>query len=681
MALRQYLQNGKLILSASKRHGCSLQTCHMVKCHPSINTLNMSFSVKRFITHFSSQLFSRTVVLRNFLEMQRCSYSNISGINCSSKELDDFDNGEGENHKSNAQLDDIFINKAQMSSTEWEDVIDLASHLKYQISEKSCDAIMMGKCQTHCNYLLANSYLDHIERRGREPNLATLGTYLQLCGEAVDQCGEEKVLEVYQKLTSQVKMLDSSLSKKAILGLTSTREWKHSFKHLSVIKKMANICNATYSAIIAAAFRNNDYDTGYQYLEAMWSDEKVPNDKVFLEFIKQCAAVESTEEKITMTQTLFHKLAIFDIFPRLLVIQEIDVLYRKSLGWFSNYVEIHKRGRCPACGSQLEGLAVDEEEFKHLQEEFVPRVLHKSDIYLSSSPREWADFRDFVEEHEPFSTVVDGLNVAYVCGFDKSPSIRVKVLRNVVDEVLRQNPHGRILVIGREHMKRWSREGIFMNKKGVSFYTLNNMSRDDGFFIYAALQSGFGTNFITNDLLRDHLFRLGQVSLRDTFRRWQRMHQIKIVSLRTGVRLLAPPSFSTTAQCGVNGGWHIPYDDGKPRESYQLPQTWLCLQSAPPGKKLKSSQLDKVYDNKVRHSDWKINIDKYKNTNQPKAKKTLMKDMRLEHLKRALSRQTEIGIVNERTKPYPARKTTGKKRITDFQSSTIRNVFNDDDDK
>ncbi|KAK7069847.1 hypothetical protein SK128_015698, partial [Halocaridina rubra] len=42
-----------------------------------------------------------------------------------------------------------------------------------------------------------------------------------------------------------------------------------------------------------------------------------------------------------------------------------------------------------------------------------------------------------------------------------------------------------------------------------------------------------------------------------------------------------PPSFRTAAQKQNTEGWHIPYHDGSVRESYQVPTTWLCLQSKP----------------------------------------------------------------------------------------------------
>lgn len=80
-------------------------------------------------------------------------------------------------------------------------------------------------------------------------------------------------------------------------------------------------------------------------------------------------------------------------------------------------------------------------------------------------------------------------------------------------------------------------------------------------------------------MFRDHLFRLADYDLQSTFRQWQRNAQLQIVAIRHdgSVAMQHPLRYQTVTQLN-DGCWHIPYDDGKPRFSYQLPNTWLCLQ-------------------------------------------------------------------------------------------------------
>ena len=102
-------------------------------------------------------------------------------------------------------------------------------------------------------------------------------------------------------------------------------------------------------------------------------------------------------------------------------------------------------------------------------------------------------------------------------------------------------------------------------------------SGDDPFLLFAAVQSSH-TKFVSDDAFRDHLFRLADFRLQTIFRRWQHKAQLQIKFLdRNGrVRFHLPRNYRTVSQF-EDGCWHIPYDDGTPRYSYELPTTWLCL--------------------------------------------------------------------------------------------------------
>lgn len=476
-------------------------------------------------------------------------------------------------------LNSMFAQR-ERTDNEWEEVTLLLSKEEPLFSKVSCDALVMKRCLQASNYFLAMSYIQYLKNQGRDPNLATLSLYLRLCGQRVVDCGEERVLELYHQLLRKVKVLDANLSESVILALTSTSQWKLALKHLTNIRRMCNINAKVYSAIVTAAFRNGDYNTGWHYLETMCQEEKIPGDSAFLEWVTQCEKAEDVEEKQSMMETLLDKLIHYEIFPKVPVIESIANLFSKGLGWSYLYVKIPKSGRCPACNQQLHQLDISEAEFKELQSEYVPRVLHGSDIFRSSSPEEWHKFQEFLEERGPFSVVVDGLNASYLAG-KKPLRQRSVMLKQVVEKLCSRARNGRVLVIGRKHMRKWSEVDFNAVKKMADIYALDNLTKDDGFFIYAALQSGQGTKIVSSDMLRDHLYRLGDGPLRETFRRWQRQHQVLAVPSVAGVQLIEPASFSTTAQNQGTTDWHIPYDDGSPCASYQLPKTWLCTQANP----------------------------------------------------------------------------------------------------
>lgn len=74
--------------------------------------------------------------------------------------------------------------------------------------------------------------------------------------------------------------------------------------------------------------------------------------------------------------------------------------------------------------------------------------------------------------------------------------------------------------------------------------------------------------------------------------------------------LQEPSSFSTTAQSKGTTDWHIPYDDGSPRASYQLPRTWLCTKANPHSSNMDQRTVRSVpfmeADNTLAHNKEKL---------------------------------------------------------------------------
>ncbi|KAK4297717.1 hypothetical protein Pmani_029885 [Petrolisthes manimaculis] len=460
-----------------------------------------------------------------------------------------------------------------LTDSEWQHVMELTARTNPALNDRSCDALMMLQCLRRNSWPLGRSYMEYLKRQEREPNLATLSSYLQLCGLNVDKCGQETVLQLYHQLISRSKVLDARLTKSVVIGLSVTDEWKRAMGHLDTIRHFSFPCQASYNAVIAAAFRNGEYNLGWQHIDLMSGEDKEPDEGVLLEWMRQCRTASHQQETHDRVTTLFQTLAMHQIFPTIPVIQDIAQLYQDRLGWSAHFVKVPMSGRCPACKHKLIYNGVSPEEFQQLQVEFESRVLRRSDIFLNSTPAEWERFQEFVEANKPFLAVIDGLNIFYL---RNSKSQMGEVIQEVMDRVgARQEGH--ILVLGRKHMRHSIPRSLLASKR-VSLFTLNDLSRDDGFFLYAALQSGWGTKFITRDLLRDHLFKLELTSLRVTFRRWQRVHQIFPELTKTGrVKLMLPAKFGTIAQGGVEG-WHIPYSDTSRRLPHEVPDTWLCLQ-------------------------------------------------------------------------------------------------------
>ncbi|XP_020808788.1 mitochondrial ribonuclease P protein 3-like [Drosophila serrata] len=164
-------------------------------------------------------------------------------------------------------------------------------------------------------------------------------------------------------------------------------------------------------------------------------------------------------------------------------------------------------GKCQACQHHLQPVANTNEQFRQLSECFLERVLISRDVFERSSPEEVARFKKYVER-----------TALYDC--------LAKLVATVVRHFRDQDK--RVLVLGREHMRSWSKKAMHYVQNNARLSLTNNLSQDDSFLFYATLRSGQETDFFSRDLMRSHAFHLGP-ELKPIFRRWQQEHQLSLV--------------------------------------------------------------------------------------------------------------------------------------------------------
>lgn len=86
--------------------------------------------------------------------------------------------------------------------------------------------------------------------------------------------------------------------------------------------------------------------------------------------------------------------------------------------------------------------------------------------------------------------------------------------------------------------------------------------------LYAALHGGPGTLLVSRDLMRQHLFRLGDARLQELFGRWRHLHQEEYGT--------TTPTVSHRVQGSSARGWHVPHAEGNGTTTASTVQ-WICL--------------------------------------------------------------------------------------------------------
>ena len=89
---------------------------------------------------------------------------------------------------------------------------------------------------------------------------------------------------------------------------------------------------------------------------------------------------------------------------------------------------------------------------------------------------------------------------------------------------------------------------------------------DDWFFIWAGI-SNPESFVVTNDLLRDHIFKISEENIiSNTLSTWISNNVIKYELVRGEYLMIYPKEYSVKIQL-ISGIWHIPLSNNK----------WLCL--------------------------------------------------------------------------------------------------------
>lgn len=177
---------------------------------------------------------------------------------------------------------------------------------------------------------------------------------------------------------------------------------------------------------------------------------------------------------------------------------------------------------------------------------FLEKIIIGKDVFLKSTPHELNHFKEFINKMDKFDVILDGLNVAYTAGL-QHPKVLSGIVSTysvlskynifyllqvaaVVSYFAEQNK--KILVLGRLHMSNWPKSNWKYVLKHSTVFLTQNLSQDDPYLLYCALNSGKDTIIVTRDLMRGHKFLLKSPKLKVLFNRWlmQRQYQLLTVN-------------------------------------------------------------------------------------------------------------------------------------------------------
>ncbi|KAK3600908.1 hypothetical protein CHS0354_013285 [Potamilus streckersoni] len=439
---------------------------------------------------------------------------------------------------------------------------------------RSIDSVLMNFVIASKNVKLGVSFYEYL-KANQLWNISVLASFIYLCGRYGGKEKQEYVLEAYEKLKEITPTFDFKTCCDLVTGFSYTDMWRKGVEFLEMSKITSNTASvSSYSDLIQAAIREGDLVFAVKMFEDCVGSGLVPATVVFDCFLMACKMGKFTVPDLL---NLYRK---YSLIPNETSVKGPLLEHFQSDSnqkWLHKFVIMKKSGRCVFCGSYLEKHDISSEKFEQLRDETLKRMLIQDDIYLTTVPKEFNEFKKFIAKNAPFDYVIDALNIMYKLSTFRSNE---RVLRQVVQEFSKTNK--KVLVIGRKHIGKTNFVQFIQER--AHLFLVENESKDDPFLIYAALYSGKSSFIVTSDCLRTQKFHLSE-HMQFVFEKWQRARQIIILKVSENGRMdiKYPIEYDLAIQQDP-GGWHIPYiaekEDEINKPVFELTERFLCLRKS-----------------------------------------------------------------------------------------------------
>ena len=188
--------------------------------------------------------------------------------------------------------------------------------------------------------------------------------------------------------------------------------------------------------------------------------------------------------------------------------------------------------------------------------------------YITKISRPHIDKLNVFLKTNTFNMFIDGNNVLFFR--DREVNIdsfrRLNIIYNKVKDKF--NP---LFFIHTRHKKAINKLGMFSDEakfiiSQLPIYWTPYKMNDDWFFIWSGL-SVMNSYVLTNDLLRDHIYKISEESLiSNTLSVWKNNSIVKYELVDNNYNVIYPLEYSVKVQC-VDDHWHIPITGDR----------WICI--------------------------------------------------------------------------------------------------------
>ncbi|CAK9833829.1 Mitochondrial ribonuclease P catalytic subunit [Anthophora retusa] len=411
------------------------------------------------------------------------------------------------------------------------------------------------------------SYYQFLAKNNYDLTVTTQTYFLELYEYkgTINKKDEKCILSLYEHFMDKYTSFEIKMSSTLVKNLCNIGEWR---KAITVIQKFEKNDTAflryAYDDLISYLYNCGEADKAYEYLVISFKKGSGPMEPAYRSYLKYHLTYKHTVNK--KIEELFSLWRQYGVNPSEQTILEYTAVCN-NLGWSAKQAKLEGM-ECSVCKQKLLDTLSDK-DYERLCKITEQKLIFEM-MYYVSDPIEIRQFIKFVNAGKPYDVIIDGLNFIYG---------NINGYKRLGENLVHNKKKGKkVLVIARKHVKPMIQKMNF--EKLANYFFFENLSKDDPFILYAAFASGRNCKILSNDLMRQHKFAIGDTELNVLFKRWQILQQCTFNKQDTMLRQNVSVDGIAYKQLNC---WHIPYklNSIQPRRSNIFKSSWMCFNMCP----------------------------------------------------------------------------------------------------
>lgn len=189
-----------------------------------------------------------------------------------------------------ADVYDTILKENRLSSAEWQSIRERILRIR-NVTTATVDSTIMDLCLKDFKVDKAMEYYKFLKEHNYPLSVAIIGRYLRfyvLKQSPLTEADKTEIVATYNALREKYPYLDANTAEQCIVSLCLTDQWEKTHEIIDMMKITTVPGTTVYSALAAAAFRNDKPDVAWKALSMVAARNLIPQQAAYTSHLQFC---------------------------------------------------------------------------------------------------------------------------------------------------------------------------------------------------------------------------------------------------------------------------------------------------------------------------------------------------------------------------------------------------------